>query len=67
MHLRISELESQVHVALLGYASHAPATLRESQNREKIIMQPETISNGENRYLTVTQLAERLQISESTI
>ena len=67
MHLRISELESQVHVALLGYASHAPATLRESRNREKIIMQPETISNGENRYLTVTQLAERLQISESTI
>ena len=30
-------------------------------------MPPETISNGENRYLTVTQLAERLQISESTI
>ena len=30
-------------------------------------MQPETINKGENRYLTVTQLAERLQISESTI
>lgn len=30
-------------------------------------MQPETISKGENRFLTVTQLAERLQISESTI
>lgn len=30
-------------------------------------MQFETIANGENRYLTVTQLAERLQISESTI
>lgn len=30
-------------------------------------MQPETISKGENKFLTVTQLAERLQISESTI
>lgn len=30
-------------------------------------MQTETIRKGENRYLTVTQLAERLQISESTI
>ena len=30
-------------------------------------MQPETISKRENRFLTVTQLAERLQISESTI
>ena len=30
-------------------------------------MRPETISKGDNRYLTVTQLAERLQISESTI
>ena len=27
----------------------------------------ETPSKGENRYLTVSQLAERLQISESTI
>ncbi len=30
-------------------------------------MQRETISKGANRYLTVAQLAERLQISESTI
>ena len=30
-------------------------------------MQPETISKCENKFLTVTQLAERLQISESTI
>ena len=30
-------------------------------------MQTETITKGETRYLTVTQLAERLQISESTI
>ena len=30
-------------------------------------MQTETIRKGESRYLTVTQLAERLQISESTI
>lgn len=30
-------------------------------------MQPETMSKGETRYLTVAQLAERLQISESTI
>ena len=30
-------------------------------------MQTESISKGENRYLTVAQLAERLQISESTI
>ena len=40
--------------------------VRESQNRQ-VTMQQETISKGENRYLTVTQLAERLQISESTI
>jgi excisionase family DNA binding protein len=30
-------------------------------------MQRETISKNENRFLTVPQLAERLQISESTI
>ena len=30
-------------------------------------MQTETISRGETRYLTVAQLAKRLQISESTI
>lgn len=36
------------------------------RNRE-MGMQIETISKGETRYLTVTQLAERLQISESTI
>lgn len=30
-------------------------------------MQTETTSKGEPRYLTVAQLAERLQISESTI
>jgi excisionase family DNA binding protein len=30
-------------------------------------MQTETISKGETRYLTVAQLAKRLQISESTV
>jgi excisionase family DNA binding protein len=30
-------------------------------------MQTETINKRENRFLTVTQLAERLQISESTV
>jgi excisionase family DNA binding protein len=30
-------------------------------------MQTETISKGDTRYLTVAQLARRLQISESTI
>ena len=40
--------------------------VRKPESR-RIIMQSETINKGENRYLTVTQLAERLQISESTI
>jgi excisionase family DNA binding protein len=30
-------------------------------------MHTETVSNGRNKYLTVAQLAERLQISESTV
>jgi hypothetical protein len=38
----------------------------QGQNRE-LSMQTETISKGETRYLTVAQLAKRLQISESTI
>ncbi len=38
----------------------------QGQNRE-LSMQTETIGKGETRYLTVAQLAKRLQISESTI
>jgi len=34
---------------------------------EKTNMQTETISKGESKYLTVAQLAQSLQISESTI
>jgi excisionase family DNA binding protein len=30
-------------------------------------MHTETVSNGRNKYLTVAQLAQRLQISESTV
>jgi excisionase family DNA binding protein len=40
----------------------------ENQDRiENSLRRSEISSNGENRYLTVSQLAERLQLSESTI